>query len=749
MKRILKLSVLLLLAFIIALALCACDESTLGEWYSGKGEPDGELGAVGDFYFDKDSNSVYLKGEEGWSFLKELEVETDEGVDDPDISDDPDTDKPDTTPDTTPDTKPDTPDKEETKTPEIYVGYDGYIFEDGKPTGISIDKKPASGVIEDTTAITGKLSTYYKTEFLNISSSYVALMPYYNAELNETFYSASVLREITLYAQAAGKINIATAKISDIIAHQKTPATLTVANQKAFNVTKGLNKITLPAAYEVGLGSTVVIGGNSSVGIAYAGGIPIKDQQGVFTRIATDAKNTLISSKDGKNNDKLCIKVVYDENSLFESEEIIDGASCFDVVGMSTRDTKQLPFVYKNIHKEFSSKRLTKIGIPVLKVNAIDENQTFTLSLISMKNTDNTVAIASSYVIKLPKDQLGTNKDAVNKYVYVDLTPYNINVSYMQTLAFGATSDTVTWGYVSAANAKTTKFACFGGANGAALAFNETWVEGNTGVTSLVFDVHSRVSVGESERIDRLVNGAEPSVSEKANAVRAAMKSAGKVDISFFGDSITSLDGYTNKTAADTTNSTIRNNGPWYGSGRYEPLALFDTYWYQAIAKCGLNLLVNNSISGDKLSGDGKGLARCVQLHDDTGANAGTNPDVISIFFGTNDESKVSAAEFKALYIQMIDSVKEKYKDADIFVFTLLQRTNNATHQKVVNDFNTVIREVAGSKGLTLVDLAKDSGINEYNYLTYTIDGTHPNKLGMDLITDCLIDALYDKYVGK
>lgn len=743
MKRLLKLSVLLLLALITALTLCACNESTLGEWYSGKGEPDGELGAVGDFYFDKDSNSVYLKGDEGWSFLKELEVETDEGADDPDISDDPDTDKPDTTPDTKPDTKPDTSDKEEVKTPEIYVGYDGYIFEDGKPTGISIDKKPVSGVIEDTTAITGKLSTYYKTEFLNISSSYVALMPYYNAELNETFYSASVLREIILYAQAAGKINIATAKISDIIANQKTPATLTVTNQKTFNVTRGLNKITLPQAYEVGLGSTVVIGGNSSVGIAYAGGIPIKDQQGVFTRIATDASSTLISSKDGKNSDKLCIKVVYDENSLFESEAIVDGASCYDVSTLSNVAAHQTPFVYKNIHREFSGKRLTKIGIPVRSVAAIDENQTFTLSIISMKNDTNTVVAASTYEVKLPKDQLGTNKDAVNKYVYVDLTPYNINVTYMQTLAFGSATDTVNWGWLSGGKSATVKFAFFSGAN---LAFNDTWKEG-TPASGIVFDVHARVSVSPAERFFRLENGAEISIDEKANAVRAAMKDKGKVDISFFGDSITTFEGYSRGTAADTTNSTIRNNALWYGTGRYDPLSVYDTYWHQAVSKTGLNILVNNSWSGDLLSGTGKGLQRCLQLHDDTGANAGTNPDVISIFFGTNDESKVSAAEFKALYIQMIDSVKDKYKDADIFVFTLLQRTTSATHQKVVNDFNTAIREVAESKGLTLVDLAKDSGINEYNYLTYTIDGTHPNKLGMDLITDCLIDALYDKYV--
>ena len=195
-----------MLAVLTALALCACDDDKVGEWHSGKGEPEGELGAVGDFYFDKQTNSVYLKDDEGWSFLKELEVETDGGLDDPDSSDDPETDKPDTS--DKPDTTPDTLDKEDIKAPEIFIGYDGYIFEGAKPTGISIGKKQSTGVIEDTTAITGKLSDYYKTEFVDISSSYVALMPYYNAELKETFYSASVITEITLYAQASGSIKI-------------------------------------------------------------------------------------------------------------------------------------------------------------------------------------------------------------------------------------------------------------------------------------------------------------------------------------------------------------------------------------------------------------------------------------------------------------------------------------------------------------------------------------------------------------
>ncbi|MBQ2738302.1 MAG: SGNH/GDSL hydrolase family protein [Clostridia bacterium] len=741
MKTFFKALLLCMLAVLTSFALCACDNNKVGEWHSGKGEPEGELGAVGDFYFDKQTNSVYLKDDEGWSFLKELEIETDGGVDDPDSSDDPETDKPDESDKT--DTTPDTSDKEDTKAPEIFIGYDGYIFEGAKPTGISIDKKQSTGVIEDTTAITGKLSDYYKTEFVDISSSYVALMPYYNAELKETFYSASVITEITLYAQASGSIKIGTAKVSDIVANQKTPTALTVKGTKSFSVTRGLNKIKLPQAYEVGLGSTVVIGGGGSVGIAYCGGIAIDDEQGVFTRIAQNAGSSLISSGDGKNADKLCVKVVYDENSLFESEAIVDGASCYDVSTLSNVAVHQTPFMYKNIHREFSTRTLTKIGIPVRSVAAIDNNQTFTLSVIKLKNADMTVETSSTYTLKLPKSELGTNKDAVNKYIYVDVSDLKIHVAYDQTLAFGKSTDTVTWGWLSGGKSNTAKFAFF---SGTSLSFNDTWKEG-TPSSGIVFDVHAKVGVSSAERLSRLENGAEISIDEKANAVRAAMKSKGKVDISFFGDSITTFEGYSRGTAADTTNSTIRDNGLWYGSGRYDPLSVYDTYWHQAASKTGLNILVNNSWSGDRLSGTGLGLTRCVQLHDDTGSNAGTNPDIISIFFGTNDENKVTAAEFKSLYTQMIDKVKAKYSDADIFVFTLLQRSVDGASQTVVNDFNTVIREVAASKGVSVVDIAKDSGINEYNFNKYYIDNTHPNKLGMDLITDCLIDALYDKYV--
>ncbi len=738
MKRRLTL-LLLIISLISALfMLTACDgDIPLGEWLSDEGEPDEDIGEVGDFYFDKESFDVYQKTEAGWSYITTVEL-----------------------PDDLPDS-PDTPDNPSDNTPttpkvDVYIGYDGYLFANDKPTGISLDRQEQDGVIEDTTLIMGAMSKHFPTKYLDLSASYAALMPYYNQSRSATFYSGSTVTEIWVHARSSGKINIGTAKISDIVNNKTNPSALSLRSSASYTVSAGLNKITLTTPLSVPFNSTVVLGGNGSVSLAYSSGIPLSDEQGHFASIGADASQTLIASSDGRNADKLYVKVVFDEDSLYESAIIDDTVTRFDVASLSNVVTGNTPYVYKNIHREFSGKRLTEIGIPVRKVSAIDDNQTFTFYVFKMKikgdkiNLDQTDSKkeGTAYTVKLPKDQLGNNKDAVNKYVYVDLTPYNIVVKYDQSLAFGKSDDTVTWGWANPGITNTAKYAF---SSNATVAFNDTWAEG-TPTSGLVFDVRVREAEVFDERMDRLASDKELTVGEKANLAMKAMKSAGKSDISFLGDSITTMSNYSNGSAADTTNSTIAKNVVWYGSGRYEVLSVYDTWWYQGLTSTGLKLLVNNSWSGDKLSenksnpeNSGKGLERCVQLHDDTGSNAGTNPDIITVFFGTNDEG-IPLADFKPLYTQMLDKIKNKYPDADIFVLTLLQRSESATQQAKVASFNDAIKEIASAKGAFVVDIAEESGITRYNYIEYTLDGTHPNKAGMDLITNCFIDALYEKY---
>lgn len=166
-----------------------------------------------------------------------------------------------------------------------------------------------------------------------------------------------------------------------------------------------------------------------------------------------------------------------------------------------------------------------------------------------------------------------------------------------------------------------------------------------------------------------------------------------------------------------------------------------------------MNVLVNNSYSGDKVTVHGQ--TRCEQLHDDTGTNAGTNPDVIAVYLGINDfDGGVSVDTFKTSYDTMISKIVAKYNNAenstsaDIYLFTLLP---NKVKQDTATllAYNTAIREIAEKYGCTVVDLYANSGITADNMASYTnaSDCLHPNMAGMDKMTECFWNVLYNKYV--
>ncbi len=162
-----------------------------------------------------------------------------------------------------------------------------------------------------------------------------------------------------------------------------------------------------------------------------------------------------------------------------------------------------------------------------------------------------------------------------------------------------------------------------------------------------------------------------------------------------------------------------------------------------------MNVLVNNSYSGDKVTGHGQ--TRCEQLHDDTGTNAGTNPDIIAVYLGINDfDGGVANDTFKTSYDTMISKMVAKYEEADIYLFTLLpNKVKEDSDSAKLLAYNTAIREIAEKYGCTVVDLYEDSGITAENMAQYTNDSDclHPNMAGMDEMTECFWNALYNKYV--
>ena len=60
-----------------------------------------------------------------------------------------------------------------------------------------------------------------------------------------------------------------------------------------------------------------------------------------------------------------------------------------------------------------------------------------------------------------------------------------------------------------------------------------------------------------------------------------------------------------------------------------------------------------------------------------------------------------------------------------------------------------VCRSLPGRCGCTLVDIYTDIGITPENLATYMGDRIlHPNYAGMDLITQCFIEALRKNYLN-
>ena len=255
--------------------------------------------------------------------------------------------------------------------------------------------------------------------------------------------------------------------------------------------------------------------------------------------------------------------------------------------------------------------------------------------------------------------------------------------------------------------------------------------------------------------------------------------------VSILGDSISTFLDVSNGAAADTGNSTVRDGVLYYDAQKIRDLGvdLEDTWWQRTIDTIGATLLVNNSWSGSYIKDTstntrptaGAYLTRATELHDDTGANAGQEPDIILVYMGTNDYYKyyanvgdVSALDPASLaaqidnpsyapsslmeaYALMLLRMQAAYEDAEIYCLNVLESSLSDTASLTV--FNGMLRSVAQALDVIYVDICENSGIRAGDtYETFVPsddgDGTknslHPNAQGMERIADCVIDAILE-----
>lgn len=250
-----------------------------------------------------------------------------------------------------------------------------------------------------------------------------------------------------------------------------------------------------------------------------------------------------------------------------------------------------------------------------------------------------------------------------------------------------------------------------------------------------------------------------------------------RLTISILGDSNSAYYGYSEGAAADTTNSTIRGSNVYFEES---DIAVEDMWWYLAAEELGAEILVNNSWSGSCVLGANEPYAgegtqgygnRCVNLHDDTGENAGEEPDIIVIFLGTDDctfhwetigrASDVNHASLireedgvlyyaqprtsAEAYAIMLDRIMRRYPNAEVYCMTVLPRRDADYYQRYfVEMMNDIIRAEASYFGAYVVDVYRDSGItSEISVFDrYMMDLLHPNEAGMKRISDLLVSVV-------
>ena len=380
------------------------------------------------------------------------------------------------------------------------------------------------------------------------------------------------------------------------------------------------------------------------------------------------------------------------------------------------------PYSYLN-QDLFAGSKITRIGIPVKRVAALDENQTFTLSVI--KKGSGSYQYVTQLTLKLPLDQLG-NSTSVNKWIYLDL---DLQLADDETLAFGGKSDTVIWAWKSGYADTTYSFRDAKG--------------GNT--KGIFFDIQTETVLTYEDYLEELRQEEERLEAEREQArldsqLREILSGKG---ISILGDSISTYQGWSNNTSY---NSTIGSNAIYYTGSRDGFTTVNETWWKQTIDRAGLDLVVNNSWSGDEVTV--RGIQRAQQLHN----NDGREPDIIAVYLGINDFRRAKTVdEFGTAYEEMISAMLRKYFGKDVYLFTLVYTTNlekSGINPDDVVKFNEIIADTATRYGCTLVDLYNDTGINKDNLKNYMGDGNlHPNYLGMDQITRVFMDALMKNYV--
>ena len=187
-----------------------------------------------------------------------------------------------------------------------------------------------------------------------------------------------------------------------------------------------------------------------------------------------------------------------------------------------------------------------------------------------------------------------------------------------------------------------------------------------------------------------------------------------------------------------------------------------DTWEGIVLDKTGMTLEMLNSYAASRISNTGT----VTPFVDNSRITALGSPDVIILFGGLNDVfqngtdlgdlpdiyttalSSYDITKFKPAYLYLLTKLKQTYTNAKIYACSMIDYTRSTTGVYFKNSHgmskqlaNKAIEDCCKIAGVEFIDVF-NCGINYSNYTTYSNDGIHPNKAGMQLISNYILNKL-------
>ena len=461
--------------------------------------------------------------------------------------------------------------------------------------------------------------------------------------------------------------------------------------------------------------------------------------------------------------------------------------------------TGSAPYAIRDVYS-VSNGKLKSLSIPVHTTGAADANGDliFTMSVFENSLAGLKKKPVRTYQLKVncAKYDLPENKAAVNKFIKLDLTEYDIVLAENETVAFYSATDTLHPAYLKEDLRHSNK----------ALKLLKESFPQITGFFTKMGTADLNRSLGtlvydfEFERTyeNKAAYEAYLAVETEYQAMVAALKEKyqGK-KLSIMGDSISTFTGISNNVKY---NNTIGANAVWYPGNNSNFMDQTYTYWGRLINDLGMELCVNNSWSGSRVYGKSDAeykdniLLRATQLDNSNGTNNDESddiaPDVIVIYMGINDlhgdsprdlnlyksltasgadtkavmeewmTKTIAAADattsiiagktyktWEAAYALAIRAMKEKYPNAEIVCMNLVRSNHSKdTASAPFDHYNTCIAAIAEYFGAAVADQAGGYMLQE-NCHAYGSDLTslHPNQEGHRLMERVILEAMYKK----